>query len=303
MRILLTGTSGQVGGALLPLLERQVAADEGSVLAPRREAFDLSQPATLGAALDALAPDLIVNPAAYTAVDRAEDERELAFRVNADAPAVMAQWAARRDVPMVHVSTDYVFDGSGTAPWREDSEPNPLSVYGASKLAGDLAIMAAAPAHLIIRTSWVYAAKGTNFLNTMIRLAGEREELRIVADQVGAPTSARVIAQTIAGILGAAQGDPARMLRARGGILNVACSGETSWHGFASAIVEGMRARGAALKCQRIVPISTAEFPTRATRPANSRLNVQRLSEMFGCATPAWDEALQLECLTISSVN
>ena len=295
MRILLTGTSGQVGGALLPLLGSQIGEGQGSVLAPNREAFDLSRPETLGETLDVLQPDLIVNPAAYTAVDRAEDERELAFRVNAEAPAAMAQWAARRGVPMVHVSTDYVFDGSGTAPWREDSAPDPLSVYGASKLAGDRAIIAAAPTHLILRTSWVYAARGANFLNTMIRLAGEREELRIVADQFGAPTSARVIAQTLAGILTAAQGDPAGMLHKRGGILNLACSGETSWHGFASAIVEGMRARGAALKCERIVPISTAEYPTKARRPANSRLSLERLRDVFGAETSPWREALDQE--------
>lgn len=252
MRILLTGTSGQVGGALLPLLGSQ-----GSVLAPNRDAFDLSRPGTLGETLDAIRPDLVVNPAAYTAVDRAEDERELAFRVNAEAPAVMAQWAAREGVPMVHVSTDYVFDGSGSEPWREDSEPGPLSVYGASKLAGDQAIIAAGPAHLIVRTSWVYAAKGANFLNTMIRLAGEREELRVVADQVGAPTSTRLIAETIATVLGAAHGEPARMLGPRGGIVNVACSGETSWHGVATAIVKGVRARGVELKVKTIAVIGT----------------------------------------------
>jgi len=301
MRILLTGTNGQVGGALLPLLGSQNGEGQGSVLAPNREAFDLSRPETLGETLDALRPDLIVNPAAYTAVDRAEDERELAFRVNAEAPAAMAQWAARRGVPMVHVSTDYVFDGSGSEPWREDSAPDPLSVYGASKLAGDRAIIAAGPAHLIVRTSWVYAARGSNFLNTMIRLATEREELRVVADQFGAPTSARVIAETIAGVLGAAGGDPDRLFSERGGILNVACGGETSWHGFATAIVDTMRSRGVALKCERIVPISTAEFPTKARRPANSRLSLQRLGQLFGCATPFWDEALRPECLAISS--
>lgn len=292
MRILLTGTSGQVGGALLPLLERQ-----GNVFALKRDTFDLSRPETLAEILDALKPDLIVNPAAYTAVDRAEDECELAFRVNAKAPAVMAQWGARHGVPMVHVSTDYVFDGSGTEPWREDSAPNPLSVYGASKLAGDQAIVAAAPAHLILRTSWVYAARGTNFLNTMIRLAKEREELRVVADQIGAPTSARVIAETVAKILGAAQGEPGRMLGERGGIVNVACSGETSWHGFATAIVQGMRARRVELRCQRITPIRTDEFPTKARRPTNSRLSMQRLSEFFNQVPPAWDEALHRECL------
>ncbi|MGY3560518.1 dTDP-4-dehydrorhamnose reductase [Bradyrhizobium sp. USDA 4463] len=291
MRILLTGTSGQVGAALQPLLR-----DRGTVLAPTRDAFDLSRPQTLAALLDAARPDLIVNPAAYTAVDRAEDERELAFRVNAEAPDIMAQWAARHGVPMIHVSTDYVFDGSGTAPWREDSVPNPLSVYGMSKHAGDAAVAAAGGAHLIARTSWVYAARGANFLNTMIRLATEREELRVVADQVGAPTSARVIAGTLDAIIGSAGGDLTALLHDRGGVLNVACSGETSWHGFATAIVEEMRARGRTLACRRIVPIGAVDYPTKAVRPANSRLNLARLRERFGVTPPDWRAALAQEC-------
>lgn len=288
MRILLTGTSGQVGGALLPLLERQ-----GSVLAPKREAFDLSRPGMLSEALDALRPDLIVNPAAYTAVDRAEDERELAFRVNAEAPAVMAQWAARRGVPLIHFSTDYVFDGSGTEPWREDSEAKPLSVYGSTKLAGDQAIIGAAPAHLIVRTSWIYAAKGANFFNTIIRLAQQREELRIVADQVGAPTSAWVIAGVVANVIEKFEVDA--MFDRSGSILNIACRGETSWHGFAVAIVDGLRARGANLKCTRIVPISTREYPTKAKRPANSRFDLSRLTQLVEPGPPPWDRAVERE--------
>jgi dTDP-4-dehydrorhamnose reductase len=290
MRILLTGTSGQVGAALLPVLKRQ-----GSVLAPKRDAFDLSRPGTLTRALDVARPELIVNPAAYTAVDRAEDERELAFRVNAEAPAVMAGWAVRHGVPMVHFSTDYVFDGSGTLPWREDGEPNPLSVYGASKLAGDRAIIAAAPVHLIVRTSWVYAARGINFLNTIIRLASEREELRVVADQIGAPTSARAIAEALAEVVRAVGPDIGEGLRQRGGVLNIACSGETSWHGFAAAIVEEARARGMALKCERIVPIRTEEFPTRVKRPANSRLSTRLIAEVFGITPPSWRDVLAQE--------
>jgi dTDP-4-dehydrorhamnose reductase len=290
MRILLTGTSGQVGAALAPRL-----APHGTVLAPQRDAFDLSRPETLAAALDAAAPELIVNPAAYTAVDRAEDEPALAGRVNAAAPAAMAQWAARRGVPMVHVSTDYVFDGSGTAPWREDSAPNPLSVYGATKLAGDQAVIAAGPPHLILRTSWVYAARGTNFLNTMIRLAAEREELRVVADQIGAPTSAATIADVLARILDQAGGDVGGAFRARGGVLNVACSGETSWHGFATAIIADLKARGAPVACRRIVPIGTRDYPTKARRPANSRLSLSRLAAEFGIVPPAWPEALARE--------
>lgn len=291
MRILLTGASGQVGGALLPFLERQ-----GSVVAPRRGAFDLLRPETLAETLDALKPDLIVNPAAYTAVDRAEDEREIAFRVNAESPAVMAQWAARHNVPLVHFSSDYVFDGSGSEPWSENSEPNPLSVYGASKLAGDQAIVSVLPAHLIVRTSWVYAANGTNFCNTIIRLSREREELRIIADQFGAPTSARVIAETVAKIFSPMHGEFGRTLGGRGGVLNVACSGATSWHGFATAIVQRMQARGIKFKLKTITAIGASEYPAKARRPANSRLSLTRLEEVFGIPAVSWTSALDLEC-------
>jgi dTDP-4-dehydrorhamnose reductase len=236
MRILLTGTGGQVGSTLRPLLQGR-----GDVLAPQRAELDLSRPETLVEGLDELKPDLIVNPAAYTAVDRAEDESELAFRVNAQAPSEIARWAAQHRVPLVHFSTDYVFDGSGDKPWCEDSPPGPLSVYGASKLGGETAIRSAGGSHLIVRTSWVYAAKGTNFLRTIARLAGEREELRIVADQIGAPTSARVIATAVVQIL--QETDLASRFAESGGIVNIACTDETSWHGFATAIVAGLRSR------------------------------------------------------------
>ena len=196
MRIVLTGSKGQVGGALQPLL-----AKHGTVIAPSRTEFDLSKPEMLAGALDGFKPDLIINPAAYTAVDRAEDERELAFLVNAEGPETIAKWSARHRVPLIHFSTDYVFDGSDDKPRCEDSPTGPLSVYGASKLAGDLAIQAAGGPHLIARTSWVYAANGANFLRTIARLAGERKELRIVADQIGAPTTASTIADTVARVV------------------------------------------------------------------------------------------------------
>src|SRR5215831_9038336 len=196
MRILLTGTTGQVGGALLGPLQ-----SIGSVIPVRRADFDLSDPMSLPGKLDRIAPDLIVNPAAYTAVDRAEDDRELAEEVNARAPDRMAIWAAEHAVPLVHFSTDYVFPGTGERPWREEDATGPLSVYGASKLAGEVAIRSAKGPHLIVRTSWVYAAEGTNFLNTIIGLSRERSELRIVADQIGAPTPARVIARIVTTIL------------------------------------------------------------------------------------------------------
>lgn len=290
MRILLTGTNGQVGGALRPLLDKG-----GSVVAPLRAEFDLSKPETLARALDSFKPDLIVNPAAYTAVDRAEDERELAFRVNAEAPGVIATWAARHRVPLVHFSTDYVFDGSGEGRWREDSHTGPLSVYGASKLAGDLAIRAAGGPHLIVRTSWVYAAGGANFLRTIARLAGEREDLRIVADQVGAPTTASAIADAVAAIVLPNATNLEQWFARSSGILNLACAGETSWHGFASAIVAGLKSRGVKLAVKTITPIATADFPTKARRPGNSRLDLSRLKDRFGVTTPAWQDALSAE--------
>ena len=290
MRILLTGTSGQVGQALRPLLE-----GENDLLTPGRTDFDLANPAVLAAALDGLKPELLINPAAYTAVDRAEDEADLAFRVNADAPSVIARWAARHHVPLIHFSTDYIFDGSGDAPWREDAPTGPLSVYGASKLAGERAIAEAGGAHLIVRTSWVYAAKGTNFLRTIARLARERKELRIVGDQIGAPTSAAVIAQAVVAILRAETVSLAGGFARSGGIVNIACAGQTSWQGFASAIVAGLRTRGVKLEVESVVPILTGDYPTKARRPGNSRLDLSRLADVFGVVTPSWNEALAVE--------
>jgi len=290
MRILLTGTDGQVGGALKPLL-----AGHGTIIAPSIAEFDLSKPDTLTAELDSLKPDLIVNPAAYTAVDRAEDERELAFLINAKGPEVIAKWAAKNRVPLVHFSTDYVFNGSGEKPWREDSPTGPLSVYGASKLAGDVAIRAADGPHLIARTSWVYAAEGANFLRTIARLAGERKELKIVADQIGAPTTAPAIANAVTSIVLPNLATLRELFVRKGGVVNLVCAGETSWHGFATAIVGGLRSRGVSLAVESIAPIATADFPTKATRPGNSRLDLSRLKEQFGVTTPSWQDALERE--------
>jgi dTDP-4-dehydrorhamnose reductase len=287
MRILLTGTSGQIGGALRPVL-----AAQGTIIAPSSSEFDLSKPEGLTDHLNDFRPDLIVNPAAYTAVDRAEEQRELAFLVNAKAPEVIAQWAAKHRVPLVHFSTDYVFDGSGDASRREDSPTRPISVYGESKLAGDAAIMAAGGPHLIARTSWVYAAKGTNFLRTIARLACERKELRIVADQIGAPTTARAIAGAIADIALPNLSNLNDLFARKGGVVNVVCAGETSWHGFASVIVEGLRCRGIKLQAETVVPIATADFPTKAKRPRNSRLDLSRLRDAFGVVMPNWGDAL-----------
>lgn len=292
MRILLTGTSGQVGGALLPLLRAQ-----HEVLAPGRSEFDLSYPDKLAAALDGLKPELIINPAAYTAVDRAEDEPELALRVNGEAPAELARWAVRKNVPLIHFSTDYVFDGSGETPWREEDTCRPLSSYGRSKWEGEKAIQASGAPHLIIRTSWVYAAQGTNFLRTMARLARERAELRVVADQFGAPTSALSIADAVAAILArrSSTAELAADLAMARGLVHLANSGTTSWHGFACAIVEGLKARGQAVKASAVHAITTKEFPTKAIRPSNSRLDLSRLRQVFGVTPPPWEQALERE--------
>jgi len=290
MRILLTGATGQVGGALCGVL-----ASAGAVVTADRNELDLSRPAQIPGTLDRIAPDLIVNPAAYTAVDRAEDEQDLAFRINAEAPGVLANWAAARGIPLIHFSTDYVFDGAGEQPWREDDRTGPLSVYGASKLAGEEAVRAGGGPHLIIRTSWVYAAKGANFLRTIARLARERNELRIVADQFGAPTSARAIAAAVGGIIGARGASLAERFAAAGGLVNVAASGETSWHGFAVAIVAGLKARDVSFTVGNVVAIKAEDYPTKAKRPANSRLDLTRLKRVFGIETMKWDLALQLE--------
>jgi dTDP-4-dehydrorhamnose reductase len=287
MRILLTGVSGQVGGALALRL-----GNGATVIAAGREMLDLARPAEIPSRLDAIAADLIINSAAYTAVDQAEDERDLAFTVNAEAPGALARWAGARGVPLMHFSTDYVFDGSGERPWREDDTPHPLSTYGASKLAGEEEVRAAGGPHLVVRTSWVYAATGKNFLRTVARLAAERAELRVVADQIGAPTSAALIAETVALMLDGSQTAIAARFAAAGGLVHLAACGATSWHGFACAIVQGLKARGGTIKTRHVATIRTEDYPTRAVRPKNSRLDVGRLGSVFGIVPMSWSEAL-----------
>jgi dTDP-4-dehydrorhamnose reductase len=289
VRILITGISGQVGGALLTRLR------DHDLIAADRPMLDLAQPERIAGTLDRLAPELIINPAAYTAVDRAEDERDHANLVNATAPGAIARWAADHGVPLLHFSTDYVFDGGGDRPWREDDSTSPLSVYGASKLAGEHAIRTAAGTFLIVRTSWVYAAQGTNFLRTIARLARERKELRIVADQIGAPSSAALIAENVAAMLADGLSAFRDRCRQANGLVHLCAAGETSWHGFAAAIIDGLNARGVKLAVARVDPISTAQYPTRATRPHNSRLDLSRLRQVFGIAPRSWHEALAPE--------
>lgn len=290
-RILLTGGTGQVGWELARAL-----APVGEVLAPGRAALDLADADGVRRAFRDAAPALVVNAGAHTAVDRAEGEPELARALNAVAPGVLAGEAARAGVPMVHFSTDYVFDGSKGAPYVEDDPTRPLGVYGRTKREGEEAVAAAGGAHLVFRTSWVYGTRGHNFMLTMLRLAREREELRVVSDQVGAPTWSRMLAEATAAILapfrtGAGWTIPPE----KSGIYHLAARGETSWHGFAEAILAADPARQEQ-RCRRVVAIPSEEYPTPAPRPRYSVLATGRAERAFGVALPEWREQLAL-CL------
>jgi dTDP-4-dehydrorhamnose reductase len=278
-RILLTGTNGQVGYELARSLQGL-----GEVVALDRGAMDLADLARVRDVIRSLKPDLIVNPAAYTAVDKAESEPELAMRINGEAPGVMAEEARALGAALIHYSTDYVFDGSKDGAYTEQDAPCPVSVYGRSKLAGEQAIQAAGIRHLILRTSWVYGMRGKNFLLTVLRLAQERDELRIVADQFGAPTWSRTIAEATARIVARGAGD----WDAESGIYHLTAKGRTSWHGFTEAILDN----AALAKRPGVTPIATADYPLPARRPANSVLSQQRFVDTFG-ELPAWDAALK----------
>jgi dTDP-4-dehydrorhamnose reductase len=290
MTVLVFGGNGQVGRELLRAL-----APLGPVVATTRsgtlhdgsacEVADFDQPGSLPALLDRVRPAMVVNAAAYTAVDRAEQEPEAAFRANAEAPGVIARWCAAHGVPLVHYSTDYVFDGRGSTPYREDAPTAPLGVYGSSKRDGEDAVRAAGGRHLIFRTAWVYAAHGGNFLRTMLRLGAEREQLRVVADQVGTPTPAALIADVTA-----------QALRHPGGLSgtwHLTASGQTSWHGFAEAIFAEALAAGVLAKAPVVDAIPSSEYQTPARRPAWSVLDNSRLQQDFGIALPAWQEGLK----------
>lgn len=284
MKILLTGASGQVGYEL----ERSLQG-LGEVVALDRARMDLANLDQVRDVIRALRPGLIVNPAAYTAVDRAESEPELAFRVNAEAPAVMAREAKALGAAMVQYSTDYVFDGSKDGAYVETDPTGPLSVYGKSKLAGEQAVAAAGIDHLILRTSWVYGMRGSNFLLTMLRLTKERDALKVVSDQVGAPTWSRTIADTTALMLAQARAGGAGWWERHGGLYHLTSGGHTSWHGFTGAI-----AAAAGHSCA-LEPISSDAWPAAAPRPRNSVLDTSKLRENFG-NIPQWQEALRL-CL------
>jgi dTDP-4-dehydrorhamnose reductase len=283
MKIALFGCGGQVGWelqrALAPLGEL-TALDFDTT--PRA---DFSQPDALAALVRTLRPDVIVNAAAHTAVDKAESEPEFARTLNALAPGVLAREAAALGAWLVHYSTDYVFDGSGNQPRSEDAQTGPLSTYGRTKLEGEELIRASGCQHLILRTSWVYAARGGNFAKTMLKLAAERERLTVIDDQIGAPTGADLLADVTAHALRMAQQQPQL-----GGTYHVVAAGETSWHGYARHVIEWARAHGHAVKVapDAIEPVPTSAFPTPARRPLNSRLSTARLRTAFGLTLPAW---------------
>ncbi|MFP5275523.1 MAG: dTDP-4-dehydrorhamnose reductase [Acidobacteriota bacterium] len=283
---MILGGSGQLGREL-----QRSFAGVGAVVAADRMACDLSSPDSIRSVLRGAEPNVILNAAAYTAVDRAESERELAYAINATAPGVMAEEARRCDALLVHYSTDYVFDGSKTGPWTEDDPTGPLNVYGASKLAGEQAVAAAGGRHLIFRTSWVYGPHGKNFLFTMLRLGAEREKLSIVDDQIGAPTTSVELADAtrriVEGIAAGRFGAPEDWA----GVYHMTCAGQTSWCGFARAIfARAAAAHGA--KVPELIPIASADYPTPAQRPRNSVLSNAKLAERFGVRLAGWEQAL-----------
>jgi dTDP-4-dehydrorhamnose reductase len=285
MKILLLGMNGHVGWELqrsLAPLGELVALDFDS---PDPLAADFTQPEALAATVRAVAPQVVVNAAAHTAVDKAESEPELARTINATAPAVLAREAAAIGAWLVHYSTDYVFDGSGSAPRTEEAPTGPLSVYGSTKLEGELSIRASGCHHLILRTSWVYAARGGNFARTMLRLASEREQLSVIDDQHGAPTGADLLADLTAHMLRSVHAQPSL-----GGLYHAVASGETSWCGYARHVIEFARSAGQTLRVgpQGIMPVPTSAYTTAAKRPLNSRLDTSKLQHSFGLVLPDW---------------
>ncbi|MCO5054615.1 dTDP-4-dehydrorhamnose reductase [Thermomonas sp.] len=285
MKLLLLGGNGQLGRELrrsLPALGQVITATRDGTQAQR--AADFLQPEMLGPLIRDVAPDVVVNAAAYTAVDRAETEREAAFCVNASGPEALARACAETGALLLHYSTDYVFNGTASRLWRETDPTAPLGVYGASKLAGERAIAASGARHIILRTAWVYAAHGNNFLQTMLRLARERDILRVVVDQIGTPTPAGWIADASASLL-ARPNLPS-------GLWHLTAAGQTSWHGFAEAIVAEAQAQGLLDRCSVVEAISTADYPTPTRRPAWSVLDTRKLQRDFGIVPQDWRAGL-----------
>jgi dTDP-4-dehydrorhamnose reductase len=284
MTILVTGGSGQLALAL----DAAAASSGLPVTRVGRPGFDFDRPASIDEAFAAAAPSLVVNAAAYTAVDAAEDDAEAAYRANRDGPAALARLCARAGVPLIHVSTDYVFDGTKGAPYSETDPTAPTGVYGASKLAGEQAVLAACPCAIVLRTSWVYSPTGKNFVRTMLGAARKTDRLRVVADQSGCPTTAADLADAILAIAARLHADGWR--DRFGGVFHAAGSGSTTWHGLALAAFEEAARLGRPMPV--VEPIATADWPTRARRPADSRLDCSKLRSVFGVVLPPWRDSL-----------
>ncbi len=292
-KILLTGVNGQVGHVFVNSFQPLLADNQDlQLFALNREQLNLTNADAIRRVVREIKPDLIINPAAYTAVDKAETESELAFAINAIAPQIIAEEAAKLNATLVHYSTDYVYDGTKIGAYDEADATNPISVYGKSKLTGEQAIQAVGEQYLIFRTSWVYGSYGKNFLNTILRLARERESLKIVADQFGAPTSSFSIATATLEVINSLSSIKSKDWS---GIYHLTNTGCTSWHGFATKIVEDYRANAnnSSLLVNTIAPITTAEYPTPAARPANSELSSLKLKDTFGVRLPTWQQALK----------
>lgn len=292
-KILLTGKNGQVGWEL-----QRTLAPLGTIVAVGHREMDLADPDSIRKVIGQVGPDLIVNAAAYTAVDKAESEPDLAMVINGVAPGIMAEEAKRLNAAMVHYSTDYVFDGTKTGPYTEGDTPNPLNVYGRTKLAGERAVQAAGVPHLILRTSWVYGARGKNFLLTMLKLARERSELKIVDDQIGAPTWGRMLAEVMSQILAQHLSPLCRQsasIKDVSGVYHVVSEGSTSWCGFARKIFEEA-SREASFALPKLIPIPATDYPLPAVRPRNSTMSNVKLGQTFGLAIPSWEKSLAL-CL------
>jgi dTDP-4-dehydrorhamnose reductase len=300
MNILLLGANGQLGRSFL---EDGGLATRGALISATRdgrrfdggqaEVADFSQPQMLGALLDRHCPAVIVNTAAYTAVDRAESEEALATCINGEAVGVLGEWAAKHGALVVHYSTDYVFNGQANEPYAPDAPTEPLGAYGQSKLAGELALRKSGASHLLLRTSWVYAAYGQNFLRTMLRLAAERDELRVVADQQGSPTDTQLIVRATLAALDTWLPADTVHREELSGTYHLVASGHTSWHGFATAIMQEAKARGLLSRMPRVVPITTDQFPTPAKRPAWSVLDNTGFQRQFSYSLPDWRQGLR----------
>ena len=287
-KILLFGKNGQVGYELMRTLSIL-----GDIVAIDIDECDLTQPGSIIKTLETNAPEIVINAAAYTAVDKAESEPDIAHKINATAPCVMAGWAEKNHSLMIHYSTDYVFDGTNKTPWKEDDSPNPLNVYGKTKLEGDIAIRESGCKHLIFRTSWVYGSRGANFYLTIKRLLTEREEIRVVNDQVGAPTWCRAISEATAQVLAQIL-SPACTIKDFSGVYNMTNSGNTSWFGFAEAIKKELEKDPSITKLATIIPIPSGEYRSPARRPLYSRLDCEKLLNTFGVKLPEWRESLFL---------